>query len=200
MDHARTHVLLIEDNPGDARLIREMLAEGPPSEFELVLADRLAEGLARLSEGGIDVILLDLMLPDAYVLQTLQRTLQHASNVPIIVLTGLDNQHVGMEAVQAGAQDYLIKGQIDRNLLTRAIRYAIERGKLTSQLKDALANVKTLRGLLPTCAWCKKIRDDKGSWHTVESYVRDRSDADFSHGMCPDCFTTHYPDAPLPQP
>ena len=200
MDHARTHVLLIEDNPGDARLIREMLAEGPPSEFELVLADRLAEGLARLSEGGIDVILLDLMLPDAYVLQTLQRTLQHASNVPIIVLTGLDNQHVGMEAVQAGAQDYLIKGQIDRNILTRAIRYAIERGKLTSQLKDALANVKTLRGLLPTCAWCKKIRDDKGSWHTVESYVRDRSDADFSHGMCPDCFTTHYPDAPLPQP
>ena len=200
MDHARTHVLLIEDNPGDARLIREMLAEGPPSEFELVLADRLAEGLARLSEGGIDVILLDLMLPDAYVLQTLQRTLQHASNVPIIVLTGLDNQHVGMEAVQAGAQDYLIKGQIDRNILTRAIRYAIERGKLTSQLKDALANVKTLRGLLPICAWCKKIRDDKGSWHTVESYVRDRSDADFSHGMCPDCFTTHYPDAPLPQP
>ena len=200
MDHARTHVLLIEDNPGDARLIREMLAEGPPSEFELVLADRLAEGLARLSEGGIDVILLDLMLPDAYVLQTLQRTIQHASNVPIIVLTGLDNQHVGMEAVQAGAQDYLIKGQIDRNILTRAIRYAIERGKLTSQLKDALANVKTLRGLLPTCAWCKKIRDDKGSWHTVESYVRDRSDADFSHGMCPDCFTTHYPDTPLPQP
>src|SRR4051794_24395671 len=123
-------VLLIEDNPGDARLIRESLTESGEvrgSSFNLEYADRLSVGLARVTEGGIDAILLDLSLPDSHGLDTLSKMYFQAPGVPILVLTGLDDETIGLEAVQNGAQDYLVKGQIDGQLLARSIRYAIER-------------------------------------------------------------------------
>ena len=69
-----------------------------------------------------------------------------------------------------------------------------EREKLIHELQEALANIKTLRGLLPICSYCKKIRDDKGYWNQIESYIRDHSGAEFTHGMCPECLKKHYPD------
>jgi signal transduction histidine kinase len=123
-------ILLVEDNPGDARLLRETLREAPSFRHALTHVERLAEAQARLRAEGADVLLLDLSLPDAHGLDTVERASEAAPDVPIIVLTGLDDQTVALQAVQAGAQDYLVKGQFDATLLTRSIRYAMERKRL----------------------------------------------------------------------
>ena len=141
MDYSKhIKVLLIEDNPGDARLIREVLAQVEGMSFDLEWADRLSMGMNRLGGGGIDVVLLDLSLPDSYGLDTFTKMHIQAPGVPIIVLTGLDDQEVALNAVRGGAQDYLIKGQLDGNLLARAMRYAIERKRAEEMLRDALGN------------------------------------------------------------
>ena len=119
--------LLIEDNPGDSRLIREMLSEAKDVFFDLRYADRLQAGLDQLGQGGIEVVLLDLGLPDSQGLETLDKTYALAPEVPIVVLTGLDDDTLGVQAVNRGAQDYLKKGQVDGELLMRTLRYAIER-------------------------------------------------------------------------
>ena len=190
-------ILLVEDNPGDARVIEEMLVKASSAPLDVECADRLSTGLERLSAGGIDVVLLDLSLPDSTGFDTFVELHDQASQVPIIVFTGFDDEALGVEAVREGAQDYLVKGQVDSYLLVRAVRYAIERKRvevererLIGELQEALAEIKTLRGIVPICASCKKIRDDQGHWHQVEVYVRDHTEAQFSHGMCPECAKT----------
>jgi Flp pilus assembly CpaE family ATPase len=126
-------VLLIEDNPGDARLIREMLAEERRVSFDLERADRLSIGLGHLAKGEIDVVLLDLSLPDSQGLNTFVRVHAQAPEVPIIALTGLDDEELAVEAVRQGAQDYLVKGQVDSSLLVRSMRYAIERHRAQAE-------------------------------------------------------------------
>jgi signal transduction histidine kinase len=124
------NVLLIEDNPGDARLIAAMLEEaaGTGRRFALHCAKNLAAGAQRLREGGIDLVLLDLGLPESTGLQTLERLFAEVPQVPtLIVLSGLSDEDVAVQALQCGAQDYLIKGQVDGDLLRRSIRYAIGR-------------------------------------------------------------------------
>ena len=127
-------ILLIEDNPGDVRLIREMLTEAGNDLFELEYADRLITGLRCLAEGDIDVILLDLGLPDSHRFDTFARVHAQAPQVPIILLTALDDEVLAMKVVRQGAQDYLIKGKVDSNLLSRTIRYAIERKRAEETL------------------------------------------------------------------
>lgn len=180
-------VLLIEDNPADARMIREMLEGLRDVSLELETADRLSTGLARLADGERDVALLDLSLPDSQGFDTFLKLREKAGGVPVVLLTGLDDEALAVRAVHEGAQDYLIKGQVDGHLLSRALRYAVERNKLIRELQDALAKVKTLSGMIPICAWCRKIRDDKGYWDRVEAYIESRSNATFTHGICPEC-------------
>lgn len=120
-------VLLIEDNQGDARLIREMLAESPRSDFEVQWCARLSTALERLGQGGVDLVLLDLTLPDSLGLDSLAAVRAHAGQAPIVVLTGLDDEVVAMQALRQGAQDYLVKDQVTAALLLRTMRYAIER-------------------------------------------------------------------------
>lgn len=127
MDTLPRKILLIEDNPGDARLIRALLAEEPGRAFELAQADRLATGLAYLAEHGADIVLLDLSLPDSRGLDTVARTHAQAPAVPIVVLTGHDDSALALKALENGAQDYLVKGEVDGRALHRAIWYAIER-------------------------------------------------------------------------
>ncbi|MBA3539525.1 MAG: response regulator [Deltaproteobacteria bacterium] len=124
-----THILLVEDNPGDARLIREVLAEGTPFGHELTHVDRLKLGLERLAAHAVDVVLLDLSLPDARGLEGLRRAHASFPLIPIVVLTGVNDEALALEALQAGAQDYLVKGEADSRLIVKAIRYAIERGR-----------------------------------------------------------------------
>ena len=151
---APVRVLLIEDNPQDVRLIVTMLAEaaGLGLNYELHCASSLAEGVDRLRAGGVDVILLDLGLPESIGLETVQRLLAQAPRAPtLVVLSGLADEDVAVQALQAGAQDYLIKGQVDSALLVRAIRYAIGRHQaeetLTRELDRSreLANERAIR-------------------------------------------------------
>ena len=139
-------VLLIEDNPGDARLIREMLAEEPDSPFELHFSERLAHGLDFLANEKPDLVLLDLSLPDSLGLETFARVYEHSPAVPIIVLTGTDDKTVALKAVKGGAQDYLVKGKLDRELLVRAMQYSIERKRYQVQIEHQ-ANYDALTGL-----------------------------------------------------
>ena len=129
-------ILLVEDNPGDKRLICEMLNEAGSVTFDLKYADRLQAALGHLDENRVEVILLDLGLPDSQGLETLSKIYTHVPEVPIVVLTGLNDEMLGVQAVNKGAQDYLIKGQVDTNLLARTLRYAIERKQAEDRLRQ----------------------------------------------------------------
>src|SRR5213594_1071307 len=121
-DLSRVKVLLIEDNPGDARLIQIMLEDAADDLFEIVQVERLSAAFERLAAGGIGVVLSDLSLPDSHGLDTFAQLHARAPQVPIIVLSGLNDTTVAVQAVHEGAQDYLIKGEVDGQLLVRAMR------------------------------------------------------------------------------
>jgi diguanylate cyclase (GGDEF)-like protein/PAS domain S-box-containing protein len=127
-------LLLVEDNPGDARLLREMLDEQGSHETELTHVDCMTEAEKHLAERACDIILLDLGLPDAQGLGAVRRARMAAPRIPLVVLTGLDDESLAAQALQEGAQDYLIKGQIETRGLLRALRYAIERKHLEEAL------------------------------------------------------------------
>lgn len=120
-------ILLIEDNPGDARLLREMLAEVPLARFELTRAERLSDALEKVGQQRFDVILSDLSLPDSRGLETFRAVSARAPGTPVVLLTSLNDQELAVQAVQEGAQDYLVKSQVTGDLLVRSLRYAIER-------------------------------------------------------------------------
>ncbi len=145
MNECPTAVLLIEDNPGDARLIHFMLWETPGNVFSLDHASELSKGLERLAAGGVDVVLLDLHLPDSKGLNTFLKVYQQVPEIPIILLTGLDDESLAIEAVRRGAQDYLVKDQVEGPGLARAIRYAIERKHVDEELHRYAERLKTLR-------------------------------------------------------
>jgi DNA-binding response OmpR family regulator len=129
--------LLIEDDPDDALLLKESLAETGAVKVRLVHAGSLSDGLKRTAEEAFDVILLDLNLPDSTGLETLSRVHAQIPQAPIVVLTGLDDEALSMKTLQAGAQDYLVKGQTNSDLVSRAIRYAIERQRLLEELEGS---------------------------------------------------------------
>lgn len=137
-------VLLIEDNLGDAVLIREMLKEVKTTEFDVKHAQRLSQGKEYLLEEEFDIILLDLALPDSKGIQTFNHTNKHAAELPIIILTGLSDEEFAIKAVGEGAQDYLVKGEVDSRLLGRAITYAIERNIIEDKLKKSEERYKLL--------------------------------------------------------
>jgi signal transduction histidine kinase/DNA-binding NarL/FixJ family response regulator len=134
-------VLLVEDNPADARFIRTMIDDARRSaadstRFELRQVERLSTAVEQLLHEAVGVVLLDLSLPDSQGLETLVGVCAAAPEVPVVVLTGLDDEATAMQAVHAGAQDYLIKGEIDRHLLVRSMRYAMERQRLKAQAEQ----------------------------------------------------------------
>jgi signal transduction histidine kinase/HPt (histidine-containing phosphotransfer) domain-containing protein len=137
MEYPVIRVLLIDDNPNDRRLIREMLSKSRDVSFGVDCAEDLASGLQRLGDGGIDVVLTDLGLPDSKGLATFQKALEAAPGLPIVVLTDLNDESVAVRAVQVGAQDYLVKGDLDGNMLGRSLRYAIERKRVECELHRA---------------------------------------------------------------
>jgi signal transduction histidine kinase len=138
-------VLLVEDNAGDAKLLREMFSKEGTGSFELTHLVRLSDAVAHLAKGGVDVLLLDLGLPDVQGLDTVRRAHAVAPGVPVIVLTGLNDEALAAAAMAEGAQDYLIKGQIESRALPRALRYAIERYRMqreTEQLRASQIQIK----------------------------------------------------------
>jgi len=160
-----TNILLIEDNPGDARFIQEILKESQRKLFTLKSVGTLSAGLKCLLEEGFSIILLDLSLPDSFGLDTFIKTYSQASEVPIIVLTGNDDDTLAVRALQEGAQDYLVKGNVNSELLWRSLGYAMERNKIKQELKQKVAEVESseerakaqYKGIpIPTITWQKK--------------------------------------------
>ncbi len=136
-------ILLIEDNLDYAQLIKRILTKKSPDAMDVEHHDTFAGGFDRAQKGEIDLILLDLDLPDSGNIDTLQ-AIKEATEVPIIVLTGTDDENLALRAVQMGAQDYLMKGQVDARLLVRSIRYAIERKKADDVLKSTEERFKLM--------------------------------------------------------
>jgi len=146
MNNDIIRILLVEDNPADARLIKEYFGELRETPFLVNEAESIAGAVDHVAQRHFDVILLDLSLPDSQGLETIHRMHAHAPGIPVIVLTGLDDDELALSAMRHGAQDYLVKGKFDIHLLGRAIRYTIERKRSEAEIKK-LAYYDILTGL-----------------------------------------------------
>jgi FixJ family two-component response regulator len=200
MSRSSIRVLLVEDDEDDYITARDLFHEIDGAEYDLDWVRAYDEALEMIERNEHHVYLLDFHLGERTGLELLQEAVARGCRSPIIFMTGQGDKQVDMEAMKAGAEDYLMKGHIDAHILERSIRYALERKRseaererLIQELQNALAQVKTLSGLLPICASCKKIRDDKGYWNQIEGYIEKHSDAVFSHGICPECANKLYP-------
>jgi two-component system cell cycle response regulator len=142
-----TKVLLVEDNDVDAQLTQDLLSEWCKEEFQITRAKTLGEGLTLLSRERFDAVLLDLSLPDAFGLPTVEEVHATSPTIPVVVLSGVSDQSLALQAVRQGAQDYLVKGQGHPELIARAIRYAIERKRSEVHL-TYLAQYDHLTGLV----------------------------------------------------
>ncbi|MBI4115430.1 MAG: diguanylate cyclase [Candidatus Omnitrophica bacterium] len=175
MSSERVKVLLIEDDPDDILLLQKILYEIDESRMkvEVECAERIERGLARISKGGVDIALLDLSLPDSQGLDTFNQFHSQAPDVPIIVLSGLPDDTVAIEAVRQGAQDYFLKQEVDSKMLARIIRYAIERNRMRLELRelsltDELTGLYNRRGFLTHAEQCLKLaRRRKSSFSII---------------------------------
>jgi len=171
MSNAKHHILLVEDNPGDARLMREYLNDPAGASFELEHVGTLTAGLERLVKGGVHLVLLDLSLPDSPMPETFRRVHEAAPEVPIIVMSGLDDERFAMQTVQEGAQDYLVKSQVDTRLLVHAMRYAIERKRAEEALALERDLLHTLMDNLPDRIYFK---DDRSRFTRISRAVAEQ--------------------------
>lgn len=194
MQHLK--VLLIEDNKAD-QLAFKILVKDQALPYDYSIASSVSEAKSSLEPNRFDVIITDYFLGDGTAFDILALGL----DTPIIVITGAGDEEIAVRAMKAGAYDYLIKDLESNHLkvLPITVENAIkrkqaeeERERLIRDLQHALAQVKTLSGLLPICAACKKIRDDRGYWNQIEAYLREHSQAEFTHSICPDCLEKLY--------
>lgn len=150
MNASPIRVLFIEDSQLEAVRIRHILKQSSNSDFSLECCDQLTTGLARLAKGAIDVVLLDLILPDSEGLETFLRVHKMAGSVPVVILTGLDDQRLAVTAMQEGAEDFLVKGEVNGHGLVRSLRYAMERShrrEMESQLDAANHEFRAARAI-----------------------------------------------------
>ena len=135
-------VLMVEDNVNYGQLVKKKLGSSKSAKFDVVLADTLKNGLKELSENEIDIVLLDLNLPDSYEIDTFVNMKKNAPNIPIIILTSMDNEEIAINSIQMGAQDYIVKDMINAELLVRSINYSIERKKTSRELEKQKMDIE----------------------------------------------------------
>lgn len=152
-DHASIQVLLVEDSESDAELFEVYLEQVRTTDYQVKVVETLADGLGVLKSQSVDIILADLNLPDSFGIDTCRRLHAAAPAVPIIVLTGLADEEKALEAMQVGAQDYLVKGEIAANILSRSIRYAIERQRAVDQQRHSDERMRLITDQLPAVLW-----------------------------------------------
>lgn len=190
-------VLIADDSDSMSTIIRRQLEKIGHKVLDIATNGRKAFELAQSLQP--DIILMDIEMPEMDGLEATQ-LIQDKCPRPVVLLTSHDDPEMIQRASKVGAGAYLLKPpsaeEIERTMVIALARFAdlMELRRLNTELQKALNNVKVLRGLLPICVGCKKIRDDKGYWQAVEGYIKDHSEAEFSHGLCPDCLTKLYPD------
>jgi two-component system, response regulator PdtaR len=197
-------VLIAEDDFFVSQLTRRVVER---IGYEVVgMAINGLEAVSMVAQLRPDAVLMDIQMPKLDGLEATRQILA-ASPVPVVIMTAHESQDIVEEASRAGVGAYLIKPpqalEIERAVSIAIARFAdlMEIRRLHDELaarnealEQALADVKTLKRLLPICSFCKKVRDDDGYWSDVDSYLRNHSEILFSHGVCPDCLTEHYPD------
>ncbi len=203
-------ILIVSGCTGDRVAYKRYLARSQSLSYEFSEAETIEDGIEQCTESLPDCIVLDYLLPDGNGLDFLEWASSELSphEIRVVMLAGYtrDEEIIG-NVFKKGAMDYISKGRLSAEALCRTVYKAIEKGTLLSrlhqrqvekdrlivELQEALAHVKRLSGLVPICTSCKKIRDDAGYWQQVEVYIRDHSEAEFSHGICPDCVKRLYP-------
>jgi CheY-like chemotaxis protein len=189
-------LLLVEDNPADAALVREYLLGGVlGSSYEMETAETLAEALTVLAGRNIDVVLLDLSLPDSSGLETVRTVIGKHPKAAVVILTGLQDEQTALQAVRYGAQDYLEKRLLSSDMLHRSIVYSVERKKslrekenILADLALALERIEQLQGMLPVCSCCKKIHAEDDHWYQADEYFQGPNHKMANQGVCPDCW------------
>lgn len=186
-------VLLVEDAPINIDIVLNLLGQDPSLALSVARTGTQALEAARVE--APDLILLDVGLPDLDGYAVCQRLKADpaCAKVPVIFLTSRDEPEDVVRGFEAGGVDYITKpfealemqARVSCHLAQK--RWADAERALIAELEAALAEVRTLSGLIPICAWCKQVRDDSGYWQQVEHYVAAHSKAKFSHGVCPDC-------------
>jgi DNA-binding response OmpR family regulator len=178
-------ILVADDTPADQGLLETILKR---EEYQVVLAADGAQALALAASDLPDLILLDVGMPVLDGIETCRRLKADPATraIPVIFITGQTDTHDVLAGFQAGAVDYVTKPFHIPELLARV--------NVHMELQRARHEIRTLHGLLHSCAHCRKIRNTKGEWQTLESYLAEHSEAQFSHGLCPDCIPAFFPD------
>ncbi|MBU6399073.1 MAG: response regulator [Verrucomicrobia bacterium] len=199
-------ILMLEDDNRDVTLIEQALRQGGLG-CHLESVRTKPEFVAALQSYPPDVILSDHGLPQFDGFAALARAREDCPETPFIFVTGELGEAFAIESFEQGAADYVLKSRLSNLVpaIQRAVRQAedrhhrreaeADRERLIRELQAALARVQTLSSLLPICASCKKIRDEAGAWWTVEQYLEARTGTTFTHGVCPECAETLFPEA-----
>lgn len=194
------HIFLVEGNAGDARLLRELLEEAGSGRFTLTHVDRLDVGLRCLNKAAVDIILLDLSLPDSQGTETLSTMYAAADGIPIVVMTGVEDEELGLQLIQTGAQDYLVKGQVTAPLLIRALRYAVERQRLERDLREKRG---FLQSVLNSMAEGVVMADETGTfkvWNPAAERILGRDPAQIRIDRWSEHYAVFLPDRVTPYP
>jgi DNA-binding NtrC family response regulator len=192
-------LLIVEDEAAHAAAIQRAFQTEEPG-TQIAVMGTLREFRQHSAGHPPDLALLDLNLPDGRAVEILTSP-PEAGPFPIMVMTSYGNEQLAVEAIKAGALDYVVKSAEAFAMMPRTVERALREWKLLTerreavaaqqrliaQLEEALSKVKTLSGLLPICSACKKIRDDQGYWSQVEGYIQEHTDARFTHSYCPEC-------------
>jgi two-component system, response regulator PdtaR len=190
-------VVIADDQESMSAIIRRQLVKIGHVVIGKATNGRQAVEMTQLLQP--DIVLMDIEMPEMDGLEA-ARLIHEKCPRPVVLLTGHDDLEMVRLASKAGVGAYLMKPpsapEIERSIVIAVARFAdlMELRRLNIELKSALDNVKVLKGLIPICAGCKKIRDDKGYWEGVETYIKKHSDIEFSHGLCPDCIVKLYPE------
>jgi len=183
-------VLLVEDSEFDAvLLVRYLQGNGYATRHQRVASEPEME--KALAEQEWDVVLCDYQMPHFAVPPALALLKRKGLDLPFIIVSGSIGEELAVDLMRAGAHDFIVKGRLSR--LIPAIERELREAEARRERAVALSKIKTLSGLLPICASCKKIRNDQGYWQKLETFVREHSGAEFSHSICPDCMKQLYP-------
>jgi CheY-like chemotaxis protein len=189
----RPRVLLVDDVPTNVQILAQALGSDA---YELFFAMNGPDALRLASQQQPDLILLDVMMPgmDGYHVCGVLKHDPRLQDIPVIFVTAMDEIEYETRGLELGAVDYVAK-PFNPGLVRLRVRNQLDlkaqRDTLaarTAELEKAMQDIKLLSGLLPVCAWCRKIRDDAGGWDQLESYISRHSDATFTHVICPDCY------------